>query len=332
MTTEANVAPLLQAFFTERLMAQRQASPHTIASYRDAFCLLLRFIQRRAGKVPSSLSLQDMDAPTIGAFLEHLEHERGNNPRTRNARLAAVHAFFRYVALREPAHSALAQRVLAIPTKRYDRPLIHFLSHSEIEALLAAPDLDTCLGRRDRALLLLTEQTGLRVSELIGLRCKDVVLGHGAHVHCLGKGRKSRCTPLRKEAVKVLRGWLRERRGEPCDPLFPSQRGGSLSRDSIEHIVHKHVTIASQQCASLQHKHVTPHVLRHTTAMELLQHGVDSAVIALWLGHESVETTQIYLHANLEMKEKALAKTTPVNVPLGRYRPDDQLMAFLDTL
>lgn len=332
MSTEANVAPLLQAFFTERLMAQRQASPHTIASYRDTFCLLLRFIQRRAGKAPSSLSLEDMDTPTIGAFLEHLEHERGNRPRTRNIRLAAVHAFFRYVALNKPDHSALAQRVLAIPAKRYERPLIEFLSHSEIEALLAAPDQATCLGRRDRTLLLLTVQTGLRVSELIGLRCQDVVLGHGAHVRCLGKGRKNRCTPLRKEAVKALREWLRERRGEPCDPLFPSQRGGPLSRDSIEHIVHKHVVAASQQCVSLQHKRVTPHVLRHTTAMELLQHGVDTSVIALWLGHESVETTQIYLHANLEMKEKALAKTTPANVPLGRYRPDDQLLAFLNSL
>lgn len=332
MITEANVAPLLQTFFTERLLAQRQASPHTIASYRDAFCLLLRFIQQRAGKAPSSLSLQDMDAPTIGAFLEYLEHERSNTPRTRNARLAAVHAFFRYVALREPAHGALAQRVLAIPSKRYERPLIDFLSHSETEALLAAPDQSTWFGRRDRALLLLTTQTGLRVSELIGLRCQDIVLDHGAHVRCLGKGRKNRCTPLRKETVKTLREWLRERRGEPCDPLFPSQRGGPLSRDSIEHIVHKHVTVASQQCASLQHKHVTPHVLRHTTAMELLQHGVDSAVIALWLGHESIETTQIYLHANLEMKEKALAKTTPANVPLGRYRPDDQLLTFLDSL
>lgn len=332
MSTEANVAPLLEAFFTERLMAQRQASPHTIASYRDTFCLLLRFIQRRAGKAPSSLSLQDMDTPTIGAFLEHLEHERGNNPRTRNTRLAAVHAFFRYVALHKPDYSALAQRVLAIPTKRCERPLVEFLSHSELEALLAAPDQDTWLGRRDRALLLLTAQTGLRVSELIGLRCQDVVLGHGAHVRCLGKGRKNRCTPLRKEAVKALREWLRERRGEPCDPLFPSQRDGSLSRDSIEHIVGKYVAAASQQCSSLQHKHVSPHVLRHTTAMELLQHGVDTSVIALWLGHESVETTQIYLHANLEMKEKALAKTTPATVPLGRYRPDDQLLAFLNSL
>jgi site-specific recombinase XerD len=332
MTTGANVPPLLQAFFTGRLMAQRQASPHTIASYRDTFRLLLRFIQRRFGKVPSSLSLQDMDAPTIGAFLEYLEHDRGNSPRSRNVRLAAVHAFFHYVALYEPDHSALAQRVLAIPTKRYERPLISFLTRAEIEALLNAPDQNTWLGRRDRTLLLVAVQTGLRVSELIGLRCEDIVLGHGAHVHCLGKGRKARCTPLRKEVVKALRGWLRESQGEPCDPLFPSQRGGALSRDSVAHIVYKYVAIASQHCHSLKHKRVSPHVLRHSAAMDLLQHGVDSAVIALWLGHESVETTQIYLHANLEMKEKALEKTSPANVPIGRYRPDDELLAFLDSL
>jgi site-specific recombinase XerD len=332
MNTEANVAPLLQMFFTERLIAQRRASPHTIASYRDTFGLLLRFIQRRAGIAPSSLSLQDMDESTVGAFLTHLEHERGNSPRTRNTRLAAVHAFFRFVALREPAHSALAQRVLAIPTKRYERPLIHFLSHLETEVLLAAPDRNTWFGRRDQALLLLTVQTGLRVSELIGLRCQDIVLDHGAHVRCLGKGRKNRSTPLRKDTVKVLREWLRERRGNPKDPLFPNQRGGSLSRDSIEYIVNKYITTATHQCATLKHKRVTPHVLRHTAAMELLQHGVDSAVIALWLGHESVETTQVYLHADLNMKEKALAKTTPTNVPVGRYRPDDQLLVFLENL
>jgi len=332
MTAAANVAPLLQAFFTDRLMAQRQASPHTIASYRDAFCLLLRFIQQRSGKAPSELSLQDMDAPTIGAFLEHLEHGRSNRPRSRNVRLAAVHAFFRYVALHEPDYSALAQRVLAIPTKRYERPVIEFLTQAEIKALLNAPDQVTWFGRRDRTLLLLVAQTGLRVSELIGLRCQDVVLGHGAHVHCLGKGRKDRCTPLRKETVKALHAWLHERQGEPRDPLFPSQRGGALSRDSVAHIVHKHVATAARQCPSLQHKRVSPHVLRHSAAMDLLQHGVDSAVIALWLGHESVETTQIYLHANLEIKEKALEKTSATNIAIGRYHPDDDLLSFLSNL
>lgn len=332
MTTDANLPRLLQAFFTERLIGQRQASPHTLASYRDAFCLLLRFIERRIQKTPAALALADLDAPLIGAFLDHLEHERNNGPRSRNARLAAVHAFFRYVALLEPGSSALIQRVLAIPAKRYERTLIEFLSRAQIEALVAAPDPTTWLGQRDRTLLLLALQTGLRVSELIGLRCQDVVLGRGAHVRCLGKGRRARCTPRRKDAVAVVPAWLHERHGQPTEPLFPSQRGGPLSRDSVEHRVEKHVATARQHRASLNHKQVSPQVLRHSAAMDLLQHGVDRAVIALWLGHESVETTQIYLHASLEIKEQALEKTAPMNVPPGRYRPDDELLAFLKSL
>ncbi len=332
MTTDANVPPLLQAFFTDRLMAQRQASPHTIASYRDTFSLLLRFVQQSNGKPPSLLSLQDLDSTTIGAFLTHLEHDRGNSPRSRNTRLAAVHAFFRYVALYEPDYSALAQRVLAIPSKRYTHKLIEFLNQEEVEALLNAPDQGTWLGRRNWTLLLLAVQTGLRVSELTGLCCQDVVLGHGAYVHCLGKGRKERCTPLRREVVKALKTWLKERQGEPDDPLFPSLRGGVLSRDTIEYVVHKYARIASSHCMSLQHKRVFPHLLRHTAAMNLLQHGVDCTVIALWLGHESVETTQVYLNASLKMKEKALEKTASVNAPVGRYQPDDTLLAFLDSL
>ena len=332
MIAGANLASLLQAFFTDRLMAQRQASPHTIASYRDTFCLLLRFVQEQLGKAPSALSLPDLDAPLIGAFLQHLEQVRGNRARSRNVRLAAIHAFFRYTALHAPDQSALVQRVLAIPPKRFEHRALEFLTRPEIEALLSAPDPTTWIGRRDRTLLLLAVQTGLRVSELIGLCCQDVALGYGAHVHCLGKGRKARCTPLRKESVKALREWLRERQGGPSDPLFPSQRGGALSRDSVEHIVRKHVGTAAQHCPSLQHKRVSPHVLRHSAAMDLLQHGVDSAVIALWLGHESVETTQIYLHADMLMMEKALEKTTPANVPIGRYQPDDALLAFLERL
>lgn len=332
MNTPANVPRLLEAFFTERLIDQRQASPHTIASYRDAFCLLLRFIEQRTQKAPAMLSLPDLDAPVISAFLDHLEQARGNHPRSRNARLAAVHAFFRYVALHEPGYSALAQRVLAIPAKRYETAPIEFLTRAESEALVAAPDPTTWLGRRDRTLLLLAVQTGLRVSELTGLCCQDVVLGRGAHVRCLGKGRKARCTPLRQDAVSALQAWLRERQGQPTDPLFPTRRGGPLSRDSVEHLVAKHTLTARQHCPSLNTKHVTPHVLRHAAAMELLQHGVDCAVIALWLGHESIETTQIYLHASLEMKEQALEKTAPLDVPPGRYQPDDELLAFLKNL
>jgi integrase/recombinase XerD len=332
MSPSANVSRLLQAFFTERLISQRQASPHTLASYRDTFCLLLRFIQQHTQKAPSGLSLQDLDAPMIGAFLNHLEQHRHNGPRTRNARLAAIHSFFRYVALQAPGDSALIQRVLAMPAKRYERVPIEFLTRPEIDALVAAPDRTSWLGRRDRTLLLLAVQTGLRVSELVGLRCQDIELGHGAHVCCLGKGRKRRATPLRKDAIAALKEWLRERQGQPDEPLFPSLRGGALSRDSIEYLVTKHVATARQHCPSLHDKRISPHTLRHAAAMDLLHHGVDRAVIALWLGHESVETTQIYLHASLAMKEQALQKTTPVNGTPGRYRPDDELLAFLKSL
>ena len=332
MTSLANFPGLLEAFFTDRLMNQRQASPHTIASYRDTFRLLLEFVQLRLKKAPSSLALDDLDAPLLGEFLDDLESRRGNSARTRNVRLAAIHSFFKYAAFYQPAHSLLIQRVLAIPSKRSDRSPIEFLTHSEIAALVTAPDTRSWIGRRDRALLLLAVQSGLRVSELVGLRCQDIVLGSGAHVRCQGKGRKERCTPLRKDAVTVLRAWLRGRNGRPADPLFPTVRGGQLSRDAVEDLLAKHVRAASLRCASLKHKRVSPHVLRHAAAMDLLQHGVDRSVISLWLGHESVETTQMYLHADLQLKEAALAKTAPLNVSVGRYRPGDRLMAFLKSL
>lgn len=332
MKTNSSFTGLVEAFFTDRLMRQRQVSPNTIASYRDSFCLLFKFAKQRLNKEPSSLSIEDLEAPFIGSFLNHIEKDRGNCARSRNVRLAAIHSFFKYVALQDPGHSALIQRVLAIPTKRYERRPIDFLTKPEIEALLAAPDLSTWNGRRDRALLLLAIQTGLRVSELIGLTCNDIVLGSGAHVRCKGKGRKDRCTPLRKELVVALRKWLQERSGQPDDPLFPNARGGVLSRDGVEYLLAKHVAVARQKCPSLQKKRISPHVLRHTAAMELLQHGVDRSVIALWLGHESLETIQVYVQANLAMKEKALAKTTPINVKPGRYQPDDQLLAFLKSL
>jgi site-specific recombinase XerD len=332
MKTSSNLAVLLEAFFTDRLMRQRQASPHTVAAYRDAFCLLLKFAQDRLKKAPSSLTLEHLDAPFIASFLDHLEKDRGNSARSRNARLSAIHSFFQYAALHAPDHSALIQRVLAIPTKRYDRSQIEFLTHREIEALLAAPDVSTWSGRRDRTLLLVAVQTGLRVSELVSLRCKDVALGNGAHVRCQGKGRKERCTPLRKDSVKALRSWFREINPRPSDPLFPSTRGGPLGPDGFEHLLAKHLAIAQKRCLSLKKKRVSPHVLRHSAAMELLQAGVDRSVIALWLGHERPETTEIYLHANLALKEQALAKTMPSNVRPGRYRPDDELLAFLKNL
>jgi site-specific recombinase XerD len=284
------------------------------------------------GRAPSDLSVADLDPPFIGDFLEHLERDRGNSARTRNARLAAIRSFFRYVAINEPAYALLCQRVLAMPNKRHERRPIEFLNRTEIRALLAAPDAKTWIGRRDRTLLLVAIQTGLRVSELIGLRCDDVVLESGAHVQCEGKGRKQRCTPLRPDAVSALKAWISEQGARAAEPLFPSVREGPLSRDAVERLVAKHVAKAQESCPSLKRKKVSPHVLRHTAAMELLQHGVDRSVIALWLGHESMETTQMYLHADLTLKEKALALTKPFGVKPGRFRPDDRLLGFLEAL
>lgn len=327
-------AGLMEGFFTERLISQRRASPQTISSYRDAFRLIFAFAQKRLKKSPSELALPDLDAPFVSGFLDHLEKERHNTVRSRNARLAAIHSFFRYAALQCPEHSALIQRVLAIPNKRHEQPDVAFLAPAEVAALLAAPDKHTWTGRRDYALLLVALQTGQRVSELTGLRCLDVVLHHGdgAYVQCHGKGRKDRCTPLRKETAVVVGQWLRERNGKPQDVLFPNARGGSLSRDGIQYLLSRHVASAARQCPSLNTKRVSPHVLRHTAAMSLLQAGVDRAVIALWLGHETLNTVQVYLHANLKLKEEALAKTTPVGARAGRYRPDDKLLAFLKSL
>jgi integrase/recombinase XerD len=333
MNAIANIARLLESFFTDRLLRQRQASPHTVAAYRDTFRLLLGFARDRLKKEPSALSLGDLDTLLIGAFLDHLQKERGNTARTRNARLAAIHSFFRYAGLQEPSHSAVIQRVLAMPSKRYERKLVGFLTGDEIAALHAAPDRSCWAGRRDHALLVLATQTGLRVSELVGLRRQDVVLGVGAHVRCEGKGRKERCTPLLKHTAKVMRDWLRESPVDPNGPLFPSARGGPLSRDGVQYLLAKHADIARQTCVSLRQKRVSPHVLRHSTAMDLLKRGVDHSVIALWLGHESPDTTQIYLFADLAMKEKALAKTGPVKVgATGRFRPNDRLLAFLNEL
>lgn len=332
MSPPVLVAGPLESFFTDRLMRERRASPHTIAAYRDTFRLLLGFVQARLKKAPSTVALADLDAPLIGAFLDDLERARGNSARTRNARLAAIHSFFRFVAFREPAHQAVIQRVLAMPSKRYERRLVDFLTRDEMEALLAAPDRGTWIGRRDHALLHLALQTGLRVSELVGLRREDVAFGAGAHVRCRGKGRKDRCTPLRRDAVATLRAWLRERAGRPEEPLFPSERGGSMSRDAVEHLLAKYSAAAQKRCASMKRKRVSPHVLRHSTAMDLLQRGIDRSVIALWLGHESIETTQMYLDADIALKEKALARTVPLRSNPGRYRPDDRLLAFLKAL
>lgn len=332
MTPRASFAVLLEGFFTQRLMHQRQASAHTIASYRDTFRLLLKFVQTRLHKAPSALALEDIDAPLVAAFLDDLEAVRGVSARSRNLRLTAIHSFFRYASYEAPTHAAQIARVLAIPAKKFDRALVAFLSRAEVDALLAAPDQSAWSGRRDHALMLLAVQTGLRLSELIGLRRDDVNLGTGAHVRVVGKGRKERCTPLSKATRTVLTAWLREPIRAPSQPVFPNARGGSLSSHGVHYLLAKHVAVAGAQCSSLARKRVSPHVLRHTTAMDLLQEGVEQSVIALWLGHESIETTQIYLDANLELKEKILAKTTPPDGKPGRFRPDDKLLAFLKSL
>ena len=323
---------LLQSFFTDRLLQQWRASAHTVASYRDAFRLLLRFAHEKFGKEPSVLSLKDLTPDFISSFLEYVEKGRNNCVRTRNARLAAIHSFFRYVSFREPEYADLCYQILAIPSKRFERRPIEFLTRKEIDALTDAPDKNTWIGRRDRTFLLTAVQTGLRVSELIGLRCEDLVLGIGAHVRCNGKGRKQRSTPLRRETADVVAAWLCELNGQPKDPVFPSIRGGPLSRDAVERLVARHCKAALSHCPSLSHKKVTPHVLRHTAAMELLHHGVDRSVIALWLGHESVETTQMYLHADMRLKRKALSRITPLGIKPSLYKPDDELLAFLEDL
>jgi site-specific recombinase XerD len=332
MTAPLTLAPLLERFFTQRLMQQRQASPHTISSYRDTFRLFLTFAQQRLHTPPSRLRFDAIDAPLIVAFLDHLEQHRGLSVRSRNLRLTALHSFFRYAAFEAPAHAGQIQRVLAIPTKRFTRTLVHFLTRPEVDALLAAPDQRTWFGRRDHAFLLVAVQTGLRLSEMTGLTRQDVILGTGAHVHVIGKGRKERCTPLAKPTVAVLKAWLHEPPRGDGHVLFPNARGGPLSADGVHYLLVRHCTAASNVCPSLKHKRVTVHVLRHTMALDLLQAGVDRSVIALWLGHESVETTQIYLEATLTMKEQALAKVTPLNGKPGRYRPGDQLLGFLNSL
>lgn len=330
--TAATFPALLQRFFTERLCTQMNASPNTIAGYRDTFRLLLRYASTRRGKQPTRLKVDDLDADLVADFLTHIEAERRNGARSRNTRLAAIRSFFRFVAMSEPAYLLHCQRILAMPSKRYVKKTVSFLDDEEITAFLAAPDRTRWLGRRDHMILLVALQTGLRASELVGLRRCDVVLGTGAHIRCDGKGRKERCTPLRRETARLMEIWLKELDGDGDAPLFPTLRGQALSRDALERLVRRHGEAAARACQSLTGRRVTPHMLRHSTAMQLLRHGVDQSVIALWLGHESVETTQVYLHADLKLKEKALNRmAAPAQLP-GRYRPDDQLLAFLEAL
>ena len=326
------LAPALEAFFTDRLLCQQRVSPNTIASYRDTFRLLLTFAQQQTGRSPARLEFTQLDAAMIAAFLKHLETDRGNSPRTRNVRLGAIHGFFNYCALRHPEHAALIARVLAIPAKRHEKRIVTFLTPEETKALLDSPDRSTWTGRRDHALLLCAVQTGLRVSELIGLANADVQLATGPHLRTLGKGRKERVAPLTSQTVAVLKTWTRERGGLPADPLFPTRTGRQLSRDAIERRLAKHVNSAQHRCPTLSTKRVSMHVLRHTAAMMLLTAGVDTSTIALWLGHEQERTAHIYLHADLAIKQRALDRVTPPNGRPGRYRPPDRLLAFLQDL
>jgi site-specific recombinase XerD len=326
------LAPTLQAFFTDRLAHQLGASAHTIAAYRDAWRLLLVFAMERTGIVPAKIDIADLDASLVGEFLNHLENERGNSIRTRNGRLAAIHSTFTFAALRHPEHAETIARILAIPPKRYDRTDVTYLSRAEVTALLGAPDHRTWTGRRDRAWILLAVTTGLRVSELTALTRDDLTLGAGAHVLCHGKGRKDRATPVTVEAVAVLRTWTKELPVETSAPLFPTRTGRAMSSDAVSARLSLHLGSATRACQSLAAKRVTPHVLRHTAAMRLLEAGVDVTTIALWLGHASSETTQIYLHADLALKERALARTAPTGTPPGRYQPGDRLLAFLEAL
>lgn len=323
---------LIQSFFTERLMGQLKASPNTVAGYRDTFRLMLAFAEEQR-KIPvTKLLIEHLDGDFVSGFLDHLEKARGNSPRTRNARLAAIRSFFRYVAICDPARMHLCSRIIAIPEKRHERRALSYLARDEAEALVAVVPTSTWLGRRDRVLLVVAMQCGLRVSELIQLHRGDVVTGRGAHVRCMGKGRKERCTPLRKDAERLLLAWLAENEADAKDPLFTTREGRVLSRDAVERLVAKYAAEAARRCESLKSKRVTPHVLRHTAAMDLLQHGVDRTVIALWLGHESVETTQIYLHSDLRMKEAALARTQQMGVKARRYKPPGGLLEFLQRL
>lgn len=326
------IAATMQSFFTDRLVKQRRVSPRTIAVYRDTMRLLVTFAQQHHDRPPHLLDWDDLDATTITAFLEHCEHDRNNSTRTRNLRLTAIRSLFAYASLRHPEHAATIQQVLAIPAKRFDKPTITFLTAEQIDALVAAPDLTRWEGRRDRALLLTAVQTGLRVAELVGLNCADIALGPGAAVSCLGKGRRHRAVPLTTPTHAVLRVWTSERGGQPDEPLFPTRTGNRLSADAVQRLVRKHATTAAAACPSIRPDQIHPHVLRHSCAMTLLQAGVDTAVIALWLGHADIRSTNAYLHADMTIKQRALDRTTPTSSPPGRYKPTDSLLAFLEAL
>ncbi|KLU26561.1 integrase [Caballeronia mineralivorans PML1(12)] len=331
--TDTLVGPLLQEFFLKHLMTHRNVSPQTLWSYRDAFRLLLQFIDTTMHIEPVALSLTHLSAAVILAFLDSLEKERNNAVRSRNARLAAVRSFFRWVAISRPDFAGLSTSILAIPTKRTDRRLICALSRPEIDAILGAPDLSTPCGRRDHAMLLTMYNTGARVSEITAMACSQVELGgHSSFVHLHGKGRKERCVPLWAATADALTKWMREQNAVPTSLLFTNYRGEQLTRNGVDCILKKAIAGGVNSCPSLSKKHISPHVVRHATATHLLQAGVDISVIALWLGHESIDTTHIYMESNLAHKEEALGRLQPAGQRMPRFHATDKVMAFLETL
>jgi len=327
------LAPMLQYFFTEHLVSHKQVSPRTIVTYRDSFRLLLQFLKKRTGKKPASLCIGDLDAPAILDFLESLEQQRANQVCSRNVRLTAIRSFFHVVTLRDPLSIAVASRVLAIPRKRTDKRLVGYLTREEIDAVLAAPDQSKWIGRRDYALLLTMYNSGARLSEMICMQRGQVKFDSTTSLHLHGKGRKERVVPLWAKTGRILRSWFRELEIKATEVAFPSVRGTPLSSDGLNYILQQAVRRAAEvSCPSLLTKRVTPHLIRHTCAMHLLQAGVDMAVIALWLGHESIETKHIYVEADLAIKKRALERIAPANSSVRRFKADDALLAFLASL
>ena len=326
------LAPHVHAFFTDHLCHHKRVSPQTLVSCRDSFRLLLTFMQQTVGIEPSALCVADLDAPTLLAFLDHLEQQRGNSIRSRNIRLSALRAFFRFVALRDPESVAMVTRVLAIPIKREDKKLVGYLTRPEIDALIAAPDRSSWMGRRDHALLLTMYNSGARVSEITALKRAQVSFGATTFLELHGKGRKERTIPLWPQTREVLKRWFRELGEHKSVMAFPNARGRPLARHSVNYLIHKAVEAAAPRCPTLLTRPITPHLIRHTTATHLLQSGIDIATIALWLGHESIETTHVYLEADLATKERALQKLAPVDDQEARFTADDPLLAFLTSL
>lgn len=326
------IGPYLEKFFVEFLCNQRHVSQQTISSYRDTWCLLLRFLQDTQGKRPAALSLKDITAATILSFLDHLEQQRQNSARSRNVRLAAIRSFFRHVALNDPASLGQASSILAIPTKKTEKRLVHFLSREEIDAILDAPDLTQFSGRRDRALLLTMYNTGARASEVLNLKQSQIIFDKCSFIQLHGKGRKERTIPLWSNTTAVLRGWKGELAALRTELLFPSAAGDQLTRNGLDYILQRAVKRASPNCPSLAQKNITPHVLRHSTATHLLHAGVNISTIALWLGHENIQTTHIYIQTDLETKQRALDQLAAPDAKVPRFHGDDQVLAFLASL